>query len=231
MLKILSVKTRRADSTREAFRRHYEERHVPLGLARIEHFRWRKYVRNHVLDVETGSVDFDCLTEFWVAGRADQEATAAFVASPCFGPLDEDDRRFLDVDRRFSCELAESLEAGSREGADPRGTQRRAAIFARPAGLDPARFAARVASEALRLARMRRDPATRLTLDLRTSDGARPGAFAAIVSTWAPPGRPPESIAWQGESVPEAVVLLDVVETPPEKLFESGGRPGTSAGA
>ena len=105
MLKLLSVKTRRADSTHEAFRSHYEDRHVPLGLGQLAHFRWRKYVRNYVLSVESGAIDFDCLTEFWIAERADQVATQAFAASPGFRPLDEDDRRFLDVERRFSCEL------------------------------------------------------------------------------------------------------------------------------
>ena len=54
MIKLLSVKTRREGSTREAFRKHYEERHVPLGLGFIDRFRWRKYVRNHVLEVRSG---------------------------------------------------------------------------------------------------------------------------------------------------------------------------------
>lgn len=224
MLKLLSVKTRRTDSTREAFRRHYEERHVPLGLGQLAHFRWRKYVRNHVLAVEAGEADFDCLTEFWIADRADQQATQAFAASPDFRPLDEDDRRFLDITRRFTCELEESLEAGRRDGPDPLGTRRRAAIFARAPSVDPHAFAGEFASELRGWIRARRDPIPRVTLDLRSQEGARPGEFAAIVSTWAPPGSEPAPIEWAGSIAPAAIVLFDVVETPPAQLVWSASR-------
>ena len=47
----------------------------------------RRYVRNYVVAQDLARVDFDCLTEFWIANRADQERTAAFIASPRFrGP-------------------------------------------------------------------------------------------------------------------------------------------------
>src|SRR5207249_1442203 len=73
MLKTLSLKTRRPDLSAAEFRRHYEERHVPLGLGFQDRFGWRKYARNHVARVRSGEVTFDCLTEFWVASAADQE--------------------------------------------------------------------------------------------------------------------------------------------------------------
>lgn len=222
MIKLLSVKTRLPGSTRAAFRRHYEERHVPLGLRFVDRFRWRRYVRNHVVCVESGQVGFDCLTEFWIAGRGDQEATRAFVASPEFGPLDEDDARFLDVGRRFSCELAEQPVAGSRPVFDEPGTRRRMLVFDRPDEADASAFAKGIERE---LARLRAQPAlvgARLGLDLRADDGPSPGAFAALVSVWSPPGAMPPPIDWRGVSSPVAEILCDVVETPAALLGPVG---------
>lgn len=245
MVKVLSVKTRRRDTTRAAFRRHYEERHVPLGLGFLDRFRWRKYVRNHVLDATSGDVDFDCLTEFWFASRADQEGTARFAATPDFAVLDEDDRRFLDVDRRLACELGESLLAGERPAFDPPGTRRVAALFSLPASrvvsgatgaADAARgdaggamgsaeaavdFVAGIERDARALAADGLEPGIRLSFDRRLTTGPRPEAFAAIVSLWSPPGRAPARLRWKGGVTPDAVVVLDVVETPPAQLLRA----------
>lgn len=219
MIKILSVKTCRPDSTRKAFRRHYEERHVPLGLGFIDRFRWRKYVRNHVVAVHRGHVEFDCLTEFWVASRDDQESTRAFAASPEFRVLDEDDERFLDVTRRFSCELEEQIVAGTRPTLDPMGTKRLAAIFSRPESTDPLFFARSISTEARRIASVGSLGGARVTLDLRTSSGLRPTAFAAIVSTWSSPGTPLARLTdWAGQE-PDAEVELEVVETAADLLW------------
>jgi hypothetical protein len=221
MIKILSVKTRREGSTREAFRRHYEERHVPLGLGFLEHFRWRRYVRNHVLAVHAGRVDFDCLTEFWVASRADQEATRAFALEPAFRVLDEDDARFLEIGRRFSCELAEDFVAGGHGAGDPPGTRRLMALFARPASSDPARFVATIAAAVRGGAWPGIAGCERIAIDGRVGEGPRPGDFAVLVSVWAAPGAALPPFDWQGELPPVAVVELDVVETPPSALFGS----------
>lgn len=221
MVKLLSVKTRRGDTTRAAFRRHYEERHVPLGLGFIDRFRWRKYVRSHVLDVPSGDVDFDCLTEFWFASRADQASTARFAATPEFAVLDEDDRRFLDVDRRLACELGESLLAGERPAFDPPGTRRLAALFSLPAAGGADAFVAGLERDARALAADGLAPGTWLTFDRRLTTGPRPEAFAAIVSLWSPPGRAPGALRWKGGAEPDAVVLLDVVETPPASLYRA----------
>lgn len=226
MIKILSVKTRRENSTRDAFRRHYEERHVPLGLGSIERFRWRKYARNHVVAVHSGRVDFDCLTEFWVASRADQESTRAFTLEPGFRVLDEDDARFLDIGRRFSCELEESVLVGTRAPVDPPGTRRLTAIFARPAASDPAEFARALEAEVrggawgeALASGVGAAPVARVALDVRVSDGPRPLDFAALVSVWSAPGAALARFDWKGEHPPVAVVELEVVETPASALF------------
>lgn len=219
MIKILSVKSCRPDSTREAFRRHYEGRHVPLGLGFIERFRWRKYVRNHVVAVHSGRADFDCLTEFWVASREDQESTRVFAASPDFRVLDEDDERFLDVTRRFSCELEEQIIAGTPPSIDAMGTRRIAAIFSRPEATDPLVFASSMAAEARRVASLGQLAGRRVALDLRASSGPRPTEFAAILSTWSSPGTPPARLTDWRVHEPDAEVELEVVETPAELLW------------
>ncbi len=227
MIKLLSVKTRREGSTRDAFRRHYEERHVPLGLGFIDRFRWRKYQRNHVVAVHAGHVDFDCLTEFWFASREDQESTRVFAASPEFRVLDQDDERFLDVTRRFSCELEERILAGARPAHDAAGTRRISAIFSRtesrpesrPESIGADDFAKSISAEVARLAAQASLAGTRVALDLRVQPGQRPTEFAAIVSTWAPPGASPVRLSGWVDHEPDAEVELEVVETPADRLW------------
>jgi hypothetical protein len=229
MIKLLSVKTRRPDSTREAFRRHYEERHVPLGLSFIHHFRWRKYARNHVVAVHSGQVDFDCLTEFWFANRADHASTGAFAATPEFRVLDEDDARFLDPTRRLAFELEERLVAGDRPAQEAPGTRRLAAIFERPEATPLDDFARRIAADVDRLAATPALAGVRLSLDRRAAVGPRPSELGAIVSAWAGPGAllvPSELFAPFG---PQAVVELEVVETPAERLWPARENPAGAA--
>ncbi len=221
MIKLLSVKTRRPGSTREAFRQHYEGRHIPLGLGFIDRFRWRKYVRNHVVAVHAGQVDFDCLTEFWFASREDQDSTRAFAATPAFGVLDEDDARFLDVTRRLSFELEERIVAGERPAFDAAGTRRISAIFSRPESVGVEDFARSISAEVERIA-SRVDPAgTRVALDLRTLPGPRPTELAAIVSTWSPLGASPVRLSGWVDRGPDAEVEFEVVETPSDRLWSS----------
>ena len=219
MIKLLSVKTRLPGTTREAFRRHYEERHVPLGLGYIDRFRWRKYARNHVVAVHAGEVDFDCLTEFWFGSSADQESTRVFAASPEFRVLDDDDERFLDVTRRLSFPLEERSIAGARAVHDAAGTRRFAAIFScpDPTGVDA--FARSISAEVKRIASRQDLERTRVSLDLRAMSGPRANEFAAIVSTWSAPGRSPVRLAGWSDHEPDAEVELEVVETPAERLW------------
>ena len=219
MIKLLSLKTRLPGTTREAFRRHYEERHIPLGLGFIDRFRWRKYARNHVVAVHAGEVDFDCLTEFWFGSPADQESTRVFAASPEFRVLDDDDERFLDVTRRLSFPLEEQSIAGLRPVHDAAGTRRFAAIFSCP---DPTRgdaFAKAISSEVRRIASKPGLERTRVSLDLRAMADPRASEFAAIVSTWSAPGDSPVRLSGWADHAPDAEVELEVIETPAERLW------------
>lgn len=109
MRKRLSIKTRRPDLSRSEFRQYYETRHVPLGLSFIEHFKWLRYVRNHICSSRGGLVTFDCYAEFWVADDADDDALYRFLRSEDFRRLDLDDRQFLDISRRLSFEVREEV--------------------------------------------------------------------------------------------------------------------------
>jgi len=116
--KRISLKTRRPDLSRRKFREHYEGEHVPLGLEFIDHFQWRRYVRNHVVSATGVSIDFDCYAEFWVDEDFDDRSLEAFIRSPEFSVLNEDDRRFLDIGKRLSFEVEEhSLMVGHDEGS------------------------------------------------------------------------------------------------------------------
>jgi len=230
VIKLISVKTRRPDLSREEFRRHYEGRHVPLGLGFLERFRWRKYVRNHVVGTLAGAPDFDCLTEFWVASADDRALTREFVQSAEFQALDEDDRRFLDVTRRLSFEVEEQLLSGPPRSVDPAGTRRLAMLIGGPSG---AALAGAAAELGRRLAAALPDPCPRITLDRRVDDEAGPHEIAAVLSLWIRAGDGlPAWLRWPGAAEPWAVVDLEVVETPPAALFhgagETPGLPGSS---
>ncbi len=231
MIKILSFKTRRSDLSFAAFRSHYEERHVPLGLSHIEHFRWRKYVRNYVvgpaLDGVEG-VDFDCMTEFWVADREDQKRTALFVESAEFSALDQDDRRFLDVTRRLSFEVDEELLFGSRRDVDSIATDRLAIFIERPGPVSAEDFARGVSEFARALVAEREGEAARIGLDLPRPESTQAGGSQAIVSVWAGSNRGRREKGWPAIEFPVRAVRLASVETKPEALF--GGGEGPSNG-
>jgi hypothetical protein len=222
MLKLISVKTRRPDLSRAEFRRHYEGRHVPLGLGYVERFRWRKYARNHVVAALAGEPGFDCLTEFWLASAHDQARTREFVGSAEFGVLDEDDRRFLDVGRRLSFEVEEHLLAGAPRAVDPAGTRRVARVLRRPRGVGAEAFARDAADLGRRFAAEHPGSFERITLDQRLSGEPGELEMAAILSLWPKVGAAlPTSFGWPEAEPRCTVVDLEVVETPPEALFRA----------
>ena len=72
-MKSLCLLTRRAGTTREAFRDYYETQHCRLGM---KYFPFAKYLRNHVVAASV-DIDFDCVSEFYfAAGRGGAGALA-----------------------------------------------------------------------------------------------------------------------------------------------------------
>ena len=219
MIKLLSFKTRRPDLTPATFRSHYEERHVPLGLSFIDHFRWRKYVRNYVVSPVLGSVDFDCVTEFWVADREDRERTSEFAASPAFSVLDHDDRQFLDVTQRLSFEVEERVLAGSKSGSSSLGTDRLAMFIERPGPMPAADFAAGIVEQALSFSTTHGEVCDGIVLDLRRPGSSEEVGIHAILSVWLASARNLGDLAWPEVESPTRVVRLESVQTPSEVLY------------
>lgn len=219
MIKLISLKTRRAHLSRGAFRSYYEERHVPLGLRYIAQFRWRKYVRNHLSGEAACLAGFDCFTEFWVASAADQAITRAFLASPEFAELDDDDRYFLDVERRCAFEVVERLLAGRPREPDPAPTRRRTLLLQRLSTVAPSHFLATLDSFALRLVREVGAEARRVTLDLPVDTGDTPRPVDALLSVWPPAHATATALpAFPREVALSSEFALDVIETPPHEL-------------
>ena len=226
MRKRISIKTRRPGLSPEAFREHYEGRHVPLGLRYVDRFQWRRYVRNYVVAVAGASVGFDAYTEFWVDDDADDEALARFVASPDFAELDEDDRRFLDVTARFSGEVVrlpfEADLAGATgespgldaERADAAETAEKVALLW-TSGAAPATEASACAA---RITRSLGDRLVDATLE-RVLDPPQTAPFDTLLTMRlvdAGAARMPREAMPGG---PWSWLTLDPVETPADRLF------------
>lgn len=208
MKKRISFKTRRPDLSRRAFRDHYEGRHVPLGLSFREHFQWRRYVRNHVLDVRHGApVGFDCYAEFWVDDDADETALARFVQSPDFRVLDEDDHRFLDVGKRCSFDLTEHPIVPTRTGATP--STKYAVIWL---GAPESRAEEEEAAGALVAALG--DRVVEAVLDRAIGETPANAPFDRLLSLWLADEAPLEPDGWAPPAARWSLLALDPIETP-----------------
>jgi len=212
MRKRISLKTRRPDLSRSEFRQYYETSHVPLGLSFISHFGWLRYIRNHVRSSRGGLITFDCYTEFWVADDADDEALYRFLRSKDFRRLDLDDRKFLDISRRLSFEVRETvLVAHEPVNSDP-GNK---VVLMWKQDANPREVAETVA------ARIVSELSAHLllaTLDVALPPVPEESPFDAFLSLIYKTDTPRDidvSLLPQGRWV---LVDVDAVETPPEKL-------------
>ena len=211
MRKRISLKTRHSDCTIAEFREHYEKHHVPLGLSFIEHFQWRRYIRNYVVERFGAPTLFDGYTEFWDDGDND-DVLAAFLSSPEFEILDRDDRHFLSVDRRFSAVVEEEVLVGV---GDRDCDARKYALLWRGAGAlapDAAEFAGRLVT---RLG----DRLVEATLDRVAEPLSQDAPFEYMLSLRVAGEKAPlgEGEAWP--SVGASLIRLDPVETPSELLY------------
>lgn len=90
-MKAVSLISRRADLSRAEFRRYYESSHCWLAM---QHFPFRRYVRNHVLD--DPQLDFDCISEFELSeGLSDID----LMASRSRHLILDDERQFMEQSR------------------------------------------------------------------------------------------------------------------------------------
>jgi len=211
MRKRLSLKTRRPDLSADVFRAHYEYRHIPMGLAHVGVFQWRKYVRNYIQTPLEGGPYFDCVTEFWVADDYDDTRLNDFVRSEAFQPLNEDDEHFLDISKRFSLELDSKVLAGNAAPDDAAKTM----LLWRSGGGNM-----RAAHEAVAsLLDALGDQMLHASLDVSRalSPGAAP--FDSILTLWTKTPLNAADFAGKGPDGPRYIANIDAVETPRSQLY------------
>lgn len=229
MRKRISLKTRRPGLTLEAFRDHYESRHVPLGLAHVDRFQWRRYVRNYVVEALGIPVAFDGYAEFWVDDDADDEALARFVASPEFAALHEDDARFLDVGARFSAEVVavpfEAAAGRTREAGAAKTDDAEKVVMLWTAG---AGVAGESAACAARITASLADRVVAATLE-QVLDPAPTAPFDTLLTMFLAEARAADIPLGAMPGSPWSLLTLDPVETPADRLF--GGAPTAVAPA
>jgi uncharacterized protein (TIGR02118 family) len=211
-VKTIVLSRRRPGLTRDAFRDHYETRHVPLA---IRHVRFTKYVRNHL--VAPSNSEFDVVSEFWLA---DPATATALATSPAGEILREDGAKFI-AEQRFVAVAEESLLAGAPHTFETGRVQKYALLINRRAYAGEADFIADTRDWGRRLAVAAK--AKRVTIDVVTP--AIGGTFPANTILWLWLSRSFDS--GMLENPPSSlevgrVLTLDAFETPRDKLIAGG---------
>jgi hypothetical protein len=96
-MRVLAFIVRRPDVSRDAFRAHYEDVHVPTALPFLGGIT--AYVRHHIREELYGAATFDCMTAFDYRDEAAVQAVLKRVESPQAAVLRRDELTFMDVPR------------------------------------------------------------------------------------------------------------------------------------
>ena len=100
MIRVLAFIRRLPGVSRDAFRTHYEEIHVPIALPLLT--GTSGYVRHHVREELYGRADFDCMTRFEYPDPATVRAVFERTEGPQAEAIRHDERGFMDKPRRSS---------------------------------------------------------------------------------------------------------------------------------
>ena len=200
---------RRPELTRDAFREYYETRHAPLA---IQHVRFTKYVRNHL--IAPSNAEFDVVSEFWLV---DPKEATDLDKSPAGELLRADADTFVGP-QRFRAIAEESLLAGPPRRYETGRVQKYALLLNRRAYAGEADFNADARDWGRRLAQGAK--AKRVTIDVvKPFPGGR---FPANAILWLWLDRafdvgladtPPKSIDVG------RILTLDAYETPRDALI------------
>lgn len=114
MIRTLSLIKRRDDLDRETFRRHYEERHVPLARPLLDGLV--HYARHHVLRDVRGPIGFDVLTAFVYADAEAASGVLDRVAGEAGAELRADELAFMDKPANTFFQASERLLVAGDEG-------------------------------------------------------------------------------------------------------------------
>lgn len=94
-MKLMVFVKRKAGTTPEAFRAHYESTHAPLALANMTGLV--RYVRNYSVPMPgQPEPQYDCVTEMWFADQAALGQTMAWMRSEAGKVLAADEELFMD---------------------------------------------------------------------------------------------------------------------------------------
>tara|TARA_R110000824_G_scaffold29255_1_gene97591 strand:+ start:340 stop:672 length:333 start_codon:yes stop_codon:yes gene_type:complete len=95
MQKLMVFVRRKAGTTSEAFRAHYEAMHAPLAMANMTGLL--RYVRNYPHAMPGQPVpQYDCVTEMWFESSEALAATMAWMRSDEGKTLAADEELFMD---------------------------------------------------------------------------------------------------------------------------------------
>lgn len=94
MIRVLAFIRRLPGVSRDAFRTHYEEIHVPIALPLLT--GTSGYVRHHVREELYGRADFDCMTRFEYPDPATVRAVFERTEGPEADAIRRDERTFMD---------------------------------------------------------------------------------------------------------------------------------------
>ena len=211
-MKSVCLLTRRAGTTRAAFRDYYETQHCRLGM---KYFPFVKYLRNHVV-AASADIDFDCVSEFYTdLGRVSGD----LMATPIGDIMRADERKFMDQALIRPAVAEESILAGPPRDVAAPGTQRQILMLHPAAGEPDEAFFDVVRAWGLELGAA--PGVMRASLDrtaiFRTDGPAFP--WRAMLSLWLAPGAAPAQIAAPPAALGLGVALLaDVCESPPELI-------------
>jgi len=145
MIRVHAFMVRLPDVSRDEFREHYEDVHVPTALPLLG--GTTRYVRHHVREELHGAPPFDCMTLFEYPDAATVAAVFARIAGPEAAAVHADEDTFMHTPSNFYFPVEEGLDWHA-PGA--RAAREVALVCARrPTGEEAAFFRARFASEAL----------------------------------------------------------------------------------
>ena len=180
-MRVLAFIVRRPDVTRDAFREHYEEIHVPTALPFLAGITG--YVRHHIREALHGAPHFDCMSAFDYRDEAAVQAVLKRVQSPEAEVLRRDELTFMDVPRNHYFAVREA--APWRGGAAPAAAAHVLACVRRPPAEKHQAFCERFLAEALPALEAAVDRPDWLRLQFSLGGSGPSAAFDAVAQVGA----------------------------------------------
>lgn len=180
MIRVHAFMVRLPHVTRDEFRAHYEEIHVPTALPILG--GTTRYVRHHVREELHGTPPFDCMTLFEYPDAATVGAVFARVAGPEAAAVHADEDTFMHTPSNFFFPVE---EGPLWEAPGEAGHAREVALVClrRPQGEAVAAFRARFAAQALPLLRSALEQPAWLRVAWPQTPGARYDASVLLGAT------------------------------------------------